>query len=258
MTISSVPNRVSRTFSSLQALRIDAHNVLNELSHSNYNGNQYILVQELPEDICTLLDTDRNALDGISFRFSFRDRTGLIKLIPTYNHHTCIANFIHQLTFAMITAGYPFNDIQWAGNTTFQPTSSEGKQPDNCFLPPSRQGYGGQPGWPTMVLEAAVSESLPQLREEVKWWFENSEGAVRIVLLLGVEQAERTVFLEKWEQSEVYQSPYMAQQVKITPSTADEASLCLSFAALFDRAPGLAERDVVLDTQGLVRIAANL
>ncbi|EAW17080.1 uncharacterized protein NFIA_004360 [Aspergillus fischeri NRRL 181] len=79
---------------------------------------------------------------------------------------------------------------------------NKGKEADDCFIPPTRQARGNQStGWPSLVIDAGVSESLTRLREDARWWFENSEGAVRTVILLGIKRTQRTIRLEKWQLS---------------------------------------------------------
>lgn len=46
--------------------------------------------------------------------------------------------------------------------------------------------------WPTFVVEAGVSESLPRLRQDTSWWFANSAGMVGIVLLWAVAGHAKT------------------------------------------------------------------
>ncbi|KAJ5145936.1 uncharacterized protein N7515_000500 [Penicillium bovifimosum] len=66
-------------------------------------------------------------------------------------------------------------DRRWAMATTYRPAAHKGKQADQCFTPPCRSGSPRQPvGWPTFVIETGLSESLPRLREDARWWFNNS------------------------------------------------------------------------------------
>ncbi|SPO04780.1 uncharacterized protein DNG_07465 [Cephalotrichum gorgonifer] len=89
----------------------------------------------------------------------------------------------------------------------------------------------GDLDWPTLVIEAGVSETLSELRGDMRWWFGASDHQVKIVLLAKLIQTERTVILEKW--SEVQEpragaitgiaaqvQPRLQQTITITSPTA--------------------------------------
>jgi hypothetical protein len=97
--------------------------------------------------------------------------------------------------------GVPKLQMTWGMTTTHSGTHSrKGKQPDQCFWPATRQPTGGQlRSWPTLVIETGVSESLPKLRADALWWFQNSNGDVRIVLVLSINKNRRIALLEKWQ-----------------------------------------------------------
>jgi hypothetical protein len=82
--------------------------------------------------------------------------------------------------------------------TTYKPTASKGKQADQCFTPPCRRASPEQPvSWPTFVIETGVLDSLPRLREDTRWWFNNSGREVRMVLVIGIKQTK--VEFELWQ-----------------------------------------------------------
>ena len=64
-----------------------------------------------------------------------------------------------------------FADI---GRTRFSGIGSE-KEADTSLKPASRTPGTG---WPTVVFECGVSESLERLRVDARWWLENSKGEV--------------------------------------------------------------------------------
>ena len=158
--------------------------------------------------------------------------------------------------------------------------SRKGKQPDQCFWPVTRQPTGGQlREWPTLVIETGVSESLPKLREDALWWFQNSNGDVRIVLLLSINKNQRTALLEKWQLAPTntpqpmtritpnrlrqqvpppmpplvrqIQQPFAHQEIQLTQTTMTGGPLVLPFEALFCRPPQGTEVDITLAQQEL-------
>lgn len=125
-----------------------------------------------------------------------------------------------------LLAGVPSKEeIHWAGAgalTTYKVVTGgngkdKGKQPDDSFLPLTRQ----PDGWPTLVIESGLPESLPRLREDARWWFENSAGAVHTVLILGINTDTKKIELERWRYTRTsacaVKVPDLAQSVTITP-----------------------------------------
>ena len=129
-----------------------------------------------------------------------------------------------------------------------------------------------------MVTETGVSESLPKLRNDANWWFNHSNGAVRIVLVISVNKAQKGLIVEKWQllpspitraalgqirqelpaplpprlhQPAATQHSYDAQVIKITAHNITGARLVLPFLALFDRPRRENEADIVLGLQEL-------
>ena len=50
-----------------------------------------------------------------------------------------------------------------------------------------------------MVIEAGVSESLSKLRNEANWWFNQSNGLVRIVLVISINSTQRKITTQRWQ-----------------------------------------------------------
>jgi len=54
--------------------------------------------------------------------------------------------------------------------------------------------------WRSFVVEVGVSESLAMLRRDVAFWITNSDGRTHIVLVLSVNQRDRQILVERWEE----------------------------------------------------------
>ncbi|CAK9875459.1 unnamed protein product [Sphagnum jensenii] len=54
--------------------------------------------------------------------------------------------------------------------------------------------------WPSLVVEVGVSESLAMLCRDAAFWITNSDGRTRIVLVLSVNQRDRKILVERWEE----------------------------------------------------------
>jgi hypothetical protein len=130
-----------------------------------------------------------------------------------------------------------------------------------------------------------MSESHPKLEADAKWWFANSSGDVRVVLLIVLNPTY--VRFEKWQlispnarpvtqayidqlranpahsppivrQVPSYQHAYSAQEVTVTATTVTGAPMTLPFTALYERPRGPNEGDVVITSQMFREIVASV
>ncbi|KAK3364022.1 hypothetical protein B0T25DRAFT_529018 [Lasiosphaeria hispida] len=102
------------------------------------------------------------------------------------------------------------------GSSTYKGIGTQQKGGDSGIRPDPPRSAGNQ--FPTLVIEAGDSESLPQLHRDKDWWFDNSppnqpEGDVKIVLLIKVYRPTKRIVVEQWYRYS--QSPYAT--VVITP-----------------------------------------
>ncbi|KAI2791265.1 hypothetical protein POX_c04122 [Penicillium oxalicum] len=268
-------------FSTMKRLQAEAQRTRQNLLETE-DGNQWIVVLGLSPSVIQKLDDDHTSLGDVTYRFQWEGTAGLIKVVPSHSHDTTTDRFTRYIDSRLSAMGIDTFYIMWAATSTYKPTPAKGKQGDQTFIPPSRWPSAQQTadwGWPTFVLETGVSESLPRLREDARWWFADSRGDVRIVLLISIKKS--CVKFEKWQlappnaarpltrayiNSMLSQSPsmppliqqpaatqqaYCAQEVEVTPTDIHGAPIILPFAALFDRDPGPSETDVVINAQQL-------
>ncbi|KAI2703907.1 hypothetical protein CBS147372_2376 [Penicillium roqueforti] len=234
-------NHMVRVFTSMNRLRTAANEVFASLDNKQ-STNQWLLVLGLPTTVIKRLDEDRNCLEAIDYRFQWQGRSGLIKVIPTAQHETITTRVMFSVNDALAAMGLHWSDSEWVGHTTYKPNLAKGKQPDNAFLPPSRCTIPlSSTGWPTLVIETGVSESLSQLRADAAKWFADSNGDVRIALVIAIKDSR--VDIEKWQlapegaspldlQVPDSQQPYCAQEITITPQGVTGTPLVLPFTAL--------------------------
>ncbi|KAK3346007.1 hypothetical protein B0T25DRAFT_462085 [Lasiosphaeria hispida] len=155
----------------------------------------------------------------------------------------------------------------YAGRRGKEGDSSGGPKPERA----------GKSAWPTLVIEAGVSQTLAQLRIGMQRWFSMSNHEVKIVLLAKFDGT--TVLLEKWEEeipvrpgatttrrSLQHQEPVLRQTITITQDTttdpisyhATSGALVLSFRLLFLRDPGPGEGDLAFSVQELEEYAEDV
>jgi hypothetical protein len=83
--------------------------------------------------------------------------------------------------------------IALGAKTCFGPNSS--KEGDSTYKPKCRPR---EDDWPTIVFEAGLSESLTSLRTDARWWLTNSKGEVKIVIVISIMPAEKSLRIEQW------------------------------------------------------------
>ena len=247
------------TFRHMSQIQTAAQQALDQLIE-NEGGNQFLVVMGISEVARQQLDNDKECLGGITFRFLWEGSTGLLKVIPTLQHDVTARSMTGEIGFQLrAQMGIPREDIMFGNTTTHKALAGKtGKQPDDCFWPSSRQGRSNRAqGWPTLVIETGVSKSLSKLRADAQWWFHNSSGQTRFVLIVSISRRQRRVTVEKW-QMQIPSPAFVlqpvasaAQEIVITPASVSGAPLTLDFEALFDRPPQGTEADIVLDANDL-------
>lgn len=131
------------------------------------------------------------------FRFA---HVSVIKVIPSGARDVTVRNFSTKIERQLAGMGISANEYQF-GTTTGHPAiaSNKLKHPDDCFYPGSRKVRNGDiVAWPTFVVEADVSESVPRLHQDATWWFANFGRMARIGLVISVRKNTKTMIIERW------------------------------------------------------------
>lgn len=271
-------------FTSLKQLE-DAATVVFDLLHENEGqGNQFLLVHNVPRDVIELLVNNKNALRSIPFRLQWFNGKALIKVVPGYSHDSITHAFSSRIDRVWLSATP--DEGRWGGTSTYTFTSG-GKQGDQIFWPTSREPFGGlPPGWPTLVVETGVSESRPRLLEDVKTWFNESRGLVRIVITIKI--LRHSVELKKWQllppgapnpaprqyvanlktqpglmpalaqQAAANQQIFALQDIVVTRNGVQGAPLIIPFFALMDRQPRQNERDITFTAADILWLTRDV
>jgi hypothetical protein len=156
---------------------------------------------EFPEEeLQTILQPDTR-------RFRIRSYSAasqlLILIMPTGPHESPhrFLSYVVAKRFEDMGLG-PLDHIpcNWKemGAKTFQ-ISQFCKESDSAGGPRLRPPGVGDKVWPTLIIEAGYSETLPQLRIDKDRWFSYSEFDVKVVLLVKLENQSKTIIIEHWE-----------------------------------------------------------
>lgn len=269
------------SLSNLKQLQNAVKDIYDQLEHNGWQGNQWLLILGMSQAAIDKLRNQPDCLSPIAFRFMWIGTTGLIKVVPGVAHDFTTSNVDHYINNHCVRMGLPDSALVW-GHTVTSPgtVTTHGKQPDECFYPPGRQPSNNQlNGWPTLVIETGVSESLPKLRRDATWWFENSSGDTRIVLLVSIKVNTKQILFEKWQlappslptpvtrqalhqlrqqqnlvpplvrQQAMNQTAFCHQEVLVTPAAITGGPLVIPFMAMFNAPPTGTQGDIIINQQ---------
>ncbi|KAL5355504.1 hypothetical protein BJX96DRAFT_170736 [Aspergillus floccosus] len=175
--------------------------IYEQLEHDAWQGNQWLVIRGMSQAAIQRLSNSPDCLAGIPFRFMWVGTTGLIKVVPSVEHGFTTSELRSYIEAQRLQMGMPRLDMVWGATVTTPGTlTTHGKQADDCVYPRNREPVGGQfRGWPTLVVETGVSESLAKLRRDATWWFQNSSGDTKIVLVISIKRATKQITIEKWQ-----------------------------------------------------------
>lgn len=180
----------------------------------------------------------------------------LFKMPVSRQHAAAAAQFDKLLDKAIEPMGL-VKKLRTLPNATAEGENGK-KQADGEWvprrLPPSRSE-----DWPSVVLEIAFPETESKLMSDVRFWFHESHGDVKIVLMLKIQHHRPEIIFEKWtinngrreRQQQVIVSMGTSQKI-----TVKNAPLVIEFEKLFLRAPTVPrETDLQIDTESLKEYA---
>ncbi|BCR86273.1 uncharacterized protein ACHE_30260S [Aspergillus chevalieri] len=289
MKLTSIPppDLVVIEFKSIAALQQEAEALHRKLNEDGETGNQYLVVKKMPRGASILLGVYRKMMDSVTYRISWEGEKGQIRIIPSPAYAMIIRSLTDKITDALLDKGVEIFEFGWGSTTAYRSlTGHGGKQPDDCFLPPTRRTLPAEEvKWPTLVMVSGMSESQEKVFEDASWWFENSCGQVRMVITLLINRAKKTV---DWEMRQLakpgqlppgrsyFTKPYLDMPPLALQHPADQQQyisqmghisqnreiknmrMYIHFRALFDRKPGPRETDIQLSAHDLIDIAKYL
>jgi hypothetical protein len=232
------------------------------------SDQQFVIFDHVTEAVLDEIDHEReHGRVAKCTRMTHYTDTNLliIKLMPSVPHeeaHLCLAGELPLRAQAM---GVHKRELRPVGASRFRGNSSS-KEGDSAYKPRStriRNTY-----WPTIVFEAGLSESLGQLRLDANWWLRNSEGDVKIVVIISLQKALSRVSIEKWELTPSnparprtranQETPTRVQEITINPNNVTGAPLVLDFQKIFLRPATTPETNFIFTAQELSTFATDI
>ncbi|KAH8910104.1 hypothetical protein BR93DRAFT_459774 [Coniochaeta sp. PMI_546] len=241
-------------------------------------SGDFLIVQNVsPTDFEQISNRERR---GFRVRRYYPDKKLLIIVIPTQLHEALHLGIFQRVGVQLgQRAPATWNPL---GSTTFRSRGhpgGDGGEGDSAGGPVTARSHKG--AWPTLVIEAGVSESLGALQADMRWWFSASDHQVKIVVLVKFNHLRQEIRIERWEEEHQTRSgatttrraaaspavqPVIQQEIKIIRDLATDSynvtrsALLLKFRLLFLRDPGPGEGDIVIsiaDLQEYARIVWN-
>lgn len=245
-----------QVFSSISAVRdaieLQADRLENRTSHM-----QYIGFLKVTRDTMNAIENEQEKRNIPRYARLHYDEIKEILIIKLMSlgvlevSHTYLSDMMKETIWAM---GIRSGTLLPVGATRYKAAHSS-KEGDSSFQPRSRDP---KTDWPSLVFEAGLSESLPRLQLDARWWLESANSQVKIVVLIAVNEAIPRITVQKWE---MVQGARRAQQIQglfITPNSVQGAPLILHFEKVFLRQPIPPETDIVFTTPMLMKYATIL
>ncbi|KAJ5551755.1 hypothetical protein N7461_006453 [Penicillium sp. DV-2018c] len=177
--------------------------VKDELASDDTPSSQYVLVQRIPDELFSTIVKQPELLKGLRATIRHREHDVLYK-IPSRYHEKISWLFGLWLSEALGDMGLrAINRDFWFGGSGRSTGRMCDKEPDASFFPGRSPARGAPVPWPSLVVEAGVSESLPQLRTDAQWWYSNSKHATQLVLVISANPTTGDADIEIWTQVQV-------------------------------------------------------
>jgi hypothetical protein len=159
----------------------------------------YLLVTNISRAEESAIDNLLRTLDlDYTVRLTYEDalESLIIKLMPSCAHERtsrtffmCVVNKITSLQ------GHTVLSVVGTGATRYDVPGKRSKEAEEGIMPAAR----GALGWPSVVFEVGITETMPALRCDAAWWLLNSYGKTRMLVVIKVTRNPFSMFLESWE-----------------------------------------------------------
>lgn len=252
-----------RIFSSISALRQALESQVKQLQTSK-TASQYIAFLHVPKAAMQRIEhyqDEGKFIKCVRLTYDSTSETLVVKLMPSGADqiaYTYIHDMIREVL--LLDMGIGIRQILNVGARRFK-GREVGKEGDLALMPRSVDPVEG---WPSLVFETGLSESLSRLRLDATWWLRTSNAAVRIVLVIAVKASDRSMTIEKWEvvdeprQGIMRSVPKATQKILVTENSVDNHPLILEFEKLMLRQPVAPEHDIIFTDVMLQRFAAEV
>ena len=159
------------------------------------SNQQYLVFYRVTKDDLAEIDNKRARIGKHTRMTHYTDIDLLIvKLMPSAEHEIAHLTLSQEIVAALLRMGLRTTRFVPIGATKFSPPNSS-KEGDSAYKPATRNR---KYDWPTIVVESGLSEGLARLRIDAQWWLANSEGDVKIVVIISILPLQKKLHVEKW------------------------------------------------------------
>lgn len=182
----------------------------------------------------------------------------LVRMPKSKEHEEAAKRFDYQFHEALKPTGL-VNAIRMWGSATIH--SNNGSKEADLAWRPNRLPPQRSDNWPSVVLEVSFSEKSSKINSDIRFWLGQSEGDVKLVVILDIDRDTPDIKFETWDYDG--RQPRRVQSVRVRKVrkevSVDGDPLIISFDRLFLRAPTIPrEQDIRFDALGLEEIARNI
>ncbi|KAJ5101352.1 hypothetical protein NUU61_003574 [Penicillium alfredii] len=245
-----------------------------QLASPSPPSSQYILVINIPHYLFSTLEHEPDLFKGVRATIFHQKSQVLYKVMTGLQHEQMIGSFQAWICETLIRMGLSLIE----GDFVFRQSArtrghTSSKEPDFWFGPNNVHINGGGSGVPSLALEVGFSESSPQLHNDARWWYANSNGLTRIAVLIHANKPpgnDWIVDIEVWtEENNDHEGPATrdrptntikrTQHAHIENDVVTGAPLVLDFQTLMCRPPANPqEGDLVLNERWIRAICAKV
>jgi hypothetical protein len=122
----------------------------------------------------------------------------IVKLMRRVFHIHAELSFSWELLLKLNSMGHGLSlfSLEGMGGTRFGTGGRRQKEVDVLFKPSTCVGGGS---WPSFVIEVGVCETLSQLQYDVRCWLTWSAGMTQVVFLIKIDNNDKSIIIEQWE-----------------------------------------------------------
>lgn len=221
--------------------------------------------------LCDFVQSDEKLLTG-SWK-SFDPNTGVIIIRMEAGTHAAMSRHFADCISEKVRDMGLRRALIMTGGMTIEGQKAQGgeakkKRADESFEPVTLP-FGRDRKWPSLVLEVAYTETRAKIEKDMRFWLEESDGAVKTAITASVHQRTGDIILEEWQMKRQPtknnpqgMAPFHTQYMRISrPRGQEEAKvtgdpLTIEFENLFLRPPtGLQEKNIVITADDLKEMA---
>jgi hypothetical protein len=170
-----------------------------ELVSEDPPSSQYLLVRRIPDDLFSALVKDPEVPRGVRSTILHHEHEILYKIMPYHYHGKISHQFDTWINDALGKMGLSFlNYSFWLGGAGRSTGRVCSKEADTAFFPGREPAAEAPIPWPSLVLEVGLSESVPQLRMDARWWYSNSDHQTQLVVLITANSNSHDADIEIW------------------------------------------------------------